>query len=215
MRAMYKLALFDLDGTISDSSPGIFRTLKETFPLVDWPVPGPQALRRFIGPPLWNCLHETLETADRFVVLFRKAYSQKGIFENELYPGIRELFAELRSAGIKLAVVTSKPIIPARAVLDYFGVTELFDYISGADDSDRGGGKEELIFPVLKESGISAEDTVMIGDTKYDASGARKAGTNFIGVLYGFGTKEEMIRENGKLFSETVEGLGELLIDKT
>lgn len=216
MSGAYRLALFDLDGTLSDSSPGIFATLKETFPLVGRPIPGPEVLRKFIGPPLWNSAHELAgmptETADQFVGLFRERYEAKGLFENDLYPGMRKLLESLRKEGVLTGVVTSKPVTPAGAVLKYLKIDALFDYFSAADDSDKGGGKEELIFPVLEQSGVSASQTVMIGDTKFDASGARKAGTNFLGVLYGFGTREEMEREGGKQFTESVEGLGRILL---
>lgn len=218
MKGAYRLAMFDLDGTLSDSSPGIFRTLKETFPRVGWPVPGQETLRKFIGPPLWNCARETIgmppETADRFIAEYKKLYQAIGFRENVLYPGIRQLLERLRSAGVLTAVVTSKPITPTKAVLNYFQIAEQFDFLSAADDTDHGGGKEELIRPVLRQSGLPASEAVMIGDTKYDAAGARKAGTPFIGVLYGFGTRGELEREGGKQFVDSVEELGKKLLVK-
>jgi phosphoglycolate phosphatase len=214
----YRLAMFDLDGTLSNSAPGIFYSLKETFPKVDWPVPGPETLRRFIGPPLWNCLQDLLgmpaATADQFVRFYRDSYNSEGFCRNELYPGIRDLLSDLRKAGILTAVVTSKPVTPAKAVLNYFKITDLFDFFSAENDSDHGGGKEALIRPVLLQSGIPASQAVMIGDTKYDAAGARRAGTEFLGVLYGFGTREEIEREGGTRFAQTVGDLGKILLAK-
>ncbi|QAT48313.1 HAD family hydrolase [Caproiciproducens sp. NJN-50] len=213
------LILFDLDGTLTDSGPGITNGLREAFRHVGWPVPGPQVLRRFIGPPLLNMLKElfprmTEKTTAELIGDYRRYYAERGAFENEVYPGIFDLLDELRLGGAKLAVVTSKPATPTKRILDYFGLSPHFDYVSAESDSDRGSGKEFLIRPALEHFGVPASRAVMIGDTKYDAAGARRAGTNFVGVLYGFGTREEMEREGGEHFSRTVEDLRGFLIDK-
>ncbi len=219
MKLRYDLALFDLDGTLTNSSHGIMNGLRAGFRHVGMPVPGSGTLRRFIGPPLLNMLAElypqmTRETAAEFVKAYRRYYARQGAFENEVYPGIPQLLAELRRSGRKLAVVTSKPTTPTRRILDHFGLTEKFDFISAADDSETGRGKEYLIRPALVHCGVPAGRTVMIGDTKYDASGARNAGTAFIGVLYGFGSREEMEREGAKFFTDSVESLSGSLVDK-
>lgn len=219
MSLRYDLALFDLDGTLTDSGPGITNGLKEAFRHVGWPIPGPRVLRRFIGPPLLNILSELYpgmpgETTAELVAFYRRYYAERGAFENEVYPGIFDLLGELRLDGAKLAVATSKPATPTKRVLDYFDLSSHFDYVSAESDSDHGRGKEFLIRPALEHFGVPASRAVMIGDTKYDAAGARAAGTNFVGVLYGFGTREEMEREGGENFVETVEDLRGFLIDK-
>lgn len=217
MKFRYKIMMFDLDGTLSDSSPGVIKSLLKGFHAVGYKEPTPEELRGFIGPPLWNHLTEEHgvppETAVRIIEVFRERYERKGAFENDLYPGMMELLRDFSREGGHLAVVTSKPETPAKAVLEYLGIREFFEFVSAADDSDHGSGKEELIFPVLKKSGVAPEDAVMIGDTRYDASGAANAGVNFIGVLYGFGSREEMEREGGTVFAESVAQLRELLID--
>lgn len=218
MKLKYRAALFDLDGTLTDSGQGIINSLKATFPLVDWPVPPPDVLKKFIGPPLFNCLKRETnmpdEKADRFVTLYRKRYTERGAFENSVYPGILRLLEDLRGAGMKLAVATSKPVTPAKIVLDYFDLTRRFDTIAAEDDSEHGGGKEWLIRNALEELKLSPEEAVMIGDTKYDAAGARNAGTDFIGALYGFGTEESMRAEGAQKFTPTVEGLRDFLLDR-
>lgn len=216
----YDLALFDLDGTLTDSGTGIVNTLKQVLRDVGCPIPGPEVLRRFIGPPLRNILPEvygpmTEERTNEIVSRFRTLYDTSGVYENGVYPGIPELLEELRGRGLLLAVATSKPTHAAGLVLDHFGLSPRFDYISTADESDAGGGKEELILPVLRKSGVPAPRAVMIGDTKYDAAGARKAGTDFVGALYGFGTREELEREGAVDFAASVAELREFLIDKT
>lgn len=219
MSLRYDLALFDLDGTLTDSAPGILGTLKAALRASGLPVPGPRVLRRFIGPPLRNMLHEvygdvTEEKTDEIVSRFRAIYDTAGVYENGVYPGIPELLEELRGRGLLLAVATSKPAYPAGLVLGRFGLAPRFDYVSAADESDASGGKEELILPVLKKSGVPPRRAVMIGDTKYDASGARKAGTDFVGALYGFGTREELEREGCLKFAASVGELRKFLIDK-
>lgn len=217
MKFRYQMMMFDLDGTLSDSSPGIYKSLLKGFRAAGYKEPTPQELRGFVGPPLWNHLTEDHgvppETAQQIIEVFRQRYGEKGAFENDLYPGMLELLRDFRREGGRLAVVTSKPRTPANAVLRYLGVTDYFEFISAADESDHGGGKEELIRPVLEKSGVAAKDAVMIGDTRYDASGAANAGVNFIGVLYGFGFREEMEREGGRTFAKSVEELRQILID--
>jgi phosphoglycolate phosphatase len=220
MKCRYDLVLFDLDGTLTDSARGINNGQCEAFRKVGWPVPSEKVLRTFIGPPFGNILRKMYpempeETIAQMIRYYREYYSRKGAYENSVYPGIFELLSELKKSGAKLAVATSKPITQAKRVLDYFELSAWFDYISAESDSEYGGGKELLILPVLEHFGISASHAVMVGDTKYDAAGARKAGTNFVGVLYGFGTREEMEHEGAFNFVQTVSQLGEFLIDKS
>lgn len=219
MKSRFDLVLFDLDGTLTDSSPGIIGGLTKAFRHVGWPVPDRKILRKFIGPPLYNILGQLFpempkQTVDELVDWYRGYYATQGAFENEVYPGIFGLLAELRKSGARLAVATSKPATPTGHVLDHFDLTRRFDYVSAESDSDYGGGKEKLILPILQKAGVPASRAVMVGDTKYDAAGARNAGTRFVGVLYGFGTREEMEQEGGKTFAASVPELRRFLFDK-
>lgn len=217
MKSKYELVLFDLDGTLTNSGRGITNSLKIAFNEMGKPVPGMDILRRFIGPPMWDgftsICHMPPEEAVIAIKYFRKVYNVRGIFENEVYEGIPELLADLLSAGALLAVATSKPVTQAHTVLDHYNLNKYFKYVSAEDNSEHGGGKEKLIARALKESGVPAEKAVMIGDTKFDAAGARKAGTCFIGALYGFGTKEEMVREGAEKFVKSPAELEKILID--
>lgn len=218
MKCKYRLVFFDLDGTLTNSGPGIIDCVRRTIRHMNCPELPLDTLRRFIGPPTWNGFRmfcglspEDTRTA---VAYFRRIYDAEGVFNNSVYDGIPELLDGLREAGAKLAVATSKPHPMAHKVLDHYGLAPKFDYISSADESDQGDGKEKLILPVLHGTGVFPEDAVMIGDTKYDAAGARRAGVDFLGVLYGFGTEEEMRREGAVDFSRTVDGLYGKLLDK-
>jgi len=218
MKNRYDLVLFDLDGTLTDSARGINNGQCAAFRHVGWPVPSPAVLRTFIGPPFGNIIRQTYpdmpeETVQELMQYYREYYNRQGAYENSVYPGICGLLTQLRKNGLKLAVATSKPMTPAKQVLDYFELSSRFDYISAESDSDFGRGKETLILPVLEHFHVPASRAVMVGDTKYDAAGARKAGIDFVGVLYGFGTREEMEREGAVNFVETVSALGKFLID--
>lgn len=218
MRSKYRLVLFDLDGTLTDSGPGILDCVRRTIRYMGCPELPEETLRKFIGPPTFYSYSTFCglppEKAEKAVRYFRGIYAAEGAFNNSVYDGIPELLEDLRSAGAVLAVATSKPGSQARSVLDHFGLTGKFDFVSAADESDKDSGKEKLILRVLRESGILPGGAVMIGDTKYDAAGARRAGVDFIGVLYGFGTEEEMRREGGREFARTVDSLGGMLLDK-
>lgn len=218
MSLKYPFIIFDLDGTLTDSGAGIIHSVQKTLNQMDWQVPGTEILRRFIGPPLWTsfthfCAMEPKQ-ANQAVEYFHEIYNSTGIFENKVYEGIPQLLTELQKSGACLAVATSKPRTASDVVLEHFHLKPFFKYISAEDDSERGGGKEARISQVLEESGFPADRAVMIGDTKFDAAGACKSGTNFIGVLYGFGTKEEMQNESGTQFAENPAQLAKMLIDK-
>ncbi len=216
MRPEYPLAIFDLDGTLTDSGPGIIGSVRKTLSALGRPIPPADILRRFIGPPTWSsfrvlCSMSPAE-ADGAVRVFRGIYAAGGVFESSVYPGIPALLDGLRAAGAKLAVATSKPGSQAERVLEHFDLARRFDLLSAADETDRSGGKEELIRPALRKLGFPAREAVMIGDTKFDASGAGKAGVAFIGVLYGFGTREEIRRAGGRVFARTVPQLSAMLL---
>lgn len=217
MRAKYDFALFDLDGTLTDSGPGVTGCVRFALEHMERPVPPPETLRRFIGPPLFDSFSKLCgmngQEAEQAIRLYRENYKNGGIYNNSVYDGIPETLEALRNAGLRLAVATSKPESMARVVLGHFDLEKYFDFISAADESDRSGGKEHLILPVLERAKCEPCRAVMVGDTKFDAAGARKAGTGFVGVLYGFGTEEEMRGEGAESFAHTPDGIARILVD--
>jgi len=216
MKPIYDLILFDLDGTLTDSAPGIFGSVKETLLRMKFPIPEPEELRRFIGPPLWysfvNFCGMTDEQANQAVEYYRETYNVSGAFKNLPYPHVFELLDALKDAGATLGVATSKPDDITYRVLEYFKLSPYFTYVAAPDESEHSGQKSILINSALRDCRVSASRTVMIGDTHFDAVGAREAGTSFIGVLYGFGTQAEMEAEGGKVFAHDFTELKNLLL---
>ena len=219
MKSIYDLILFDLDGTLTDSEPGIVGSVKKALIRMHLPIPPQKTLLKFIGPPLWysfvNFCGMTSEQAEQAVIFYRETYNVTGAFQNLPYPHVIELLDDLKATGVPLAVATSKPDDIARPVLDYFKLTPYFDYISAPDEKEHSSNKKELILSALKFCKVPKERTVMIGDTHYDAIGAREAETNFIGVLYGFGTQAEMEQEGASHFAENLEELKTLLLSNS
>ncbi len=216
MTPIYDLILFDLDGTLTDSAPGIFGSVKDALTRMDFPIPEPNVLRKFIGPPLWysfvNFCGMTNEQAEQAVEYYRESYNVSGAFKNVPYPHIFELLDDLKEAGATLAVATSKPDNIAYRVLDYFKLSPYFSHVFAPDELEHTGRKSILIESALQVCQVPANRTVMIGDTQFDTVGAREAGTNFIGVLYGFGTQAEMEQEGGNIFARDVTELKSLLL---
>lgn len=209
------LILFDLDGTLTDSEPGITGCAARALKKMGFPVPPQETLRKFIGPPLWasfvNYCGLTAEQAEKAVVLYRETYNVTGAFQNAPYPGILPLLEELKEKRIPMAVATSKPENIARPVLDHFHLTPFFDFIAAPDENEHSSNKGTLIRAALTACRAVPGQAVMVGDTRFDAAGAREAGTRFIGVLYGFGTREEMEREGASLFAKDIPSLKALL----
>jgi phosphoglycolate phosphatase len=216
MKSIYDLILFDLDGTLTNSEPGIFSSVKKALASMNFPIPDDQTLRRFIGPPLWYSFVTfcgmTGEQAEQAVDHYRETYNVTGAFLNLPYPHIVELLDKLKSTGVKLAVATSKPDNIAGPVLDYFHLTPYFEFIAAPDEKEHSSNKDALILSAVNACNVPKDRTVMIGDTHFDVIGAREAGVDFIGVLYGFGTQAEMEQEGGKVFARDIAELEELLI---
>lgn len=217
MTARYDVVLFDLDGTLTDSGPGVTGCVRMALEHMGRPVPPPETLRRFVGPPLFESFTKLCgmapQDADTAIGLFRERYNTEGVYDNAVYPGIPEALAALREAGARNAVATSKPASMAKVVLEHFGLLQYFDFVSAADESDRGGGKETLILPVLEKTGCAPARAVMVGDTKFDAAGSRNAGVDFLGVLYGFGTEDEMRREGAQRFAHSPADIARMLAE--
>lgn len=216
MKSIYDMVLFDLDGTLTDSEPGIVGAVKETLTRMNLPIPKQEILRKFIGPPLWysfvNFCGMTDRQSEQATQFYRETYNVRGAFQNFPYPGIPEFLDVLKSTGVPLAVATSKPDNIARPVLDYFKLTQYFTHISAPDENEHDSNKKELILSGLNACHVAPERAVMIGDTHFDATGAREAGTSFIGVLYGFGTRAEMEQEGASHFAKDIPDLKRMLL---
>ncbi|MDO4616261.1 MAG: HAD-IA family hydrolase [Lachnospiraceae bacterium] len=211
---MAELILFDLDGTLTDSGPGIINCVKYAFEKLNFTDYDEETLRSFVGPPLSYRFQEVLQCSEEealhAVALYRERYTDTGIWENSVYEGIPEVLTLLRCAGKKLAVATSKPQAMAERVLERFELSEYFDVICGSKADGKKAEKTEILREVLAASGFEdrKDQVLLIGDTKYDVLGAKAVGIDCVGVSYGYGTSEEL-EESGAV--KVVNTAGELV----
>lgn len=213
----YDIALFDLDGTISASAEGIRYCLEKTLDVMDKPHPDLSDYSKFIGPPLLNTFQKlcglSAQEAQQAVEIYVKLYDVDGLRMNALFEGIEETLDECKKNGIRLAVCSSKHEAIATQVVELLKVDKYFDKICGSTIDGSRKEKEELIPYALSKLNASESDrVVMIGDTKFDAIGAKKCNVDFIGVTYGYGTHEDMVNAGAEVFAETPHNLQKYLI---
>lgn len=212
----YTHLFLDLDGTLSDSAPGIVRSAQYALEAFGIHVDNLDDLLCFVGPPLEESFQEfyhlTPSQADEAVKVYRRRYEKIGVYENALYPGIPQFLDKARQAGKVLMVATSKPQRMADLVLSHFGIADRFAFVGGREDSSR-RMKEEVIRYVMKENGLTrTEDIVMIGDRKHDVLGAKAVGLDSVGVLYGYGSRDEFQAAGATYIVDTLKELEELLL---
>lgn len=195
----FKLAIFDLDGTLMNTSPGIFATANATVQQLGLePVHDPKQLSKFIGPPITQCFVKVYDMdpslIDQAVVLYRKEYNERGMFNACVYDHMVETLQVLKKQGYLLAVGTLKYELLAAQMLEHFGLASYFDSIRGADASSS-LSKADIVQNVLDDLGVAKEDAVLIGDTTHDQKGAAESGVAFIAVDWGFGFPKGMQKE--------------------
>jgi phosphoglycolate phosphatase len=191
-----QLVLFDLDGTLIDSEVGITTSMAHALREVGAEVPAPEVLRRWIGPPLRTSFPSVLGDDEGLVDLavthYLERFRQTGWREHSVYPGIAELVAGLAQRGARLAVVTSKIIEQARRIVDHLPFGHHFDAVYGPGPETRTSEKAALVATAVSDLGAHAGRITMIGDRRFDIEGARANAVRSIGVLWGFGTREEL-----------------------
>ncbi len=198
MTGLKQYLLFDLDGTLTDPMVGITSSVQYALEKFGIYVRYLKELIPFIGPPLSDSFEEfygfSKEDAEKAVQYYREYYAPKGIFENEVYPYIPEMLASLTEAGFTLLVATSKPTVFAKQILKHFGLSDYFSFVGGSELDGVRKTKAEVIDYVLKMCGVKAKEAIMIGDRKHDIEGAKTCGVESVGVLYGYGEKEELLK---------------------
>lgn len=190
-----KALLFDLDGTLTNSGPGITRCVEHALKHFGIPVPGQDVLNRFVGPPLMESFshfcHMSPEQCKEAVRVYRERYVPIGMFENELYPNVERTLEELRRRGYFLAVATSKPKHLAVKVLEYFDLQRRLDLIEGPTGEKE--SKADVIRNALAHiSPGHPDEVIMIGDTIFDKRGAKETGLRFVACTYGYGLPEDL-----------------------
>lgn len=211
----YDTLLFDLDGTLTDSQEGILNCIRFATEKMGFDMP--EDTQKFLGPPLYQSFAEFLgmneEQVNEAVRIFRERYSTIGLFENRVYDGIPEMLQRLKDGGMRLMVATSKPRDYAVRILERFGLLRFFEVVGGACLDGTRNNKNEVIEYVLAESGISDRSGVlMIGDRKQDVLGAHKTGLKCLGVLWGYGSQEELSDAGSDYIAKTPDEAADMLL---
>lgn len=208
---------FDLDGTLTDPAEGICGCIRYALEKDGRPVGPLESYYPWIGPPLEYSFREFAgaDEADvpKLVSYYRERFSTVGLFENRVYPGIAEMLAALKKAGAHMAIATGKPTVYTERILEHFGLRQYFDCVCGITLGVKPETKAEVIARGMKHMGIKDPSRcVMIGDRKHDVQGAKECGMACIGVLYGFGSREELHNAGADCVMETVSALFKMIL---
>ncbi|MBR2419854.1 MAG: HAD family hydrolase [Rikenellaceae bacterium] len=212
----YDWLLFDLDGTLTDPFEGITRSVEYALNAFGIEVEDRRVLAPFIGPPLVESLTErysfTMEDAVAAVAKYREYFAVKGLYENELFDGIPELLSDCRKAGYKISMATSKPTHYARIIAEHFDIARYFDAIHGSSLDGTRITKSSVVAEAVAEEHLDPSRALMIGDRRHDVEGAGEHGIRTVGVLYGYGSREEHEAAGAAYIVNDLDELRELLI---
>jgi len=220
---MRPAVLFDLDGTLTDSSLGIFRCFRHAFARLaetggpDVALPADDAELRFIvGPPLRQSFARFAGEGhnETLMAFYLERYSPIGAFENRVYDGVVAALDLLRDAGARLFVATSKNEADARAIVAHFGLIDRFESVNGARLDGSRALKRELISDILAAHGLAADNAAMIGDREFDMIGARQTGLRGIGALWGYGDAQELTTAGAEALAQTPVDAAELALKR-
>ena len=205
----YKNIIFDLDGTITDSKPGIVKGVQYALRCYGVDEPDLDKLTSFVGPPLYksfmNYLGCSEDEAKEAVECYREYYAETGLYENALYDGIEAFLYALKEKGYRLLIASSKPRIYVKRILSYFRVMRYFDIVEGSELDSKRTDKAELLSYVLAKWDLKADECVMVGDRKHDILGAKANGMDSIAVGYGYGSEDELSKAGPTYFFPTIE----------
>ncbi len=212
----YQTVVFDFDGTIADTAQGIFESVQYAMRKLELPPASEQTLRRFIGPPLPFSFREFVglsdEAADRAVLYYRENYGSEGKFKLRFYDGIPELLRYLRGLGVRTCLASAKPDRFIQEILDHFNAREWFDCAQGMPMAEQSSDKSGVILDVMNRDGaVDRRRVLMVGDTKYDMRGAKEIGVDALGVLYGYGSRAELLESGADYIVRTAEEIAEIV----
>lgn len=214
----WPIVLFDLDGTLTDPAIGICRSIQYALEKDGRSVGPLESYHPWIGPPLlWSFqtfAGASSEEALRLMGYYRERFSTVGLYENKVYPGIPELLRELKENGAGIAVATGKPTVFSKQILEHFDLAQYIDYISGISLDHEPTNKCENILRALSVLGAKEKRAaVMVGDRDQDANGAKMAEIDFIGVLYGYGDRSELVGAGAPMIANDIPELRRILLD--
>lgn len=215
----YRYILFDLDGTLTQSGPGIMNSVRYALKKMGFPELPEETLRKFVGPPLADSMMRysrmTREQAAQAIVCYREYYTAKGMFENTLYPGVEKMLRDLKEGGRVLALSTSKPELFAGQILEHFHISAYFTAVCGASMDEKRVEKAEIIACTLEALGIGGrekQDVLMVGDREHDVFGARQNRLDCLGVLYGYGSRAELAEAGARYIAQTAQDAARMIL---
>lgn len=193
----YQYIFFDLDGTLTDSGIGISNSVKYALRKLGYPVEEERVMTEFVGPPLWKSFqmfcNMTKEEAEHAVDVYREYFSVTGLFENEVYDGIRPMLEALKAKGYKMAIATSKPEIYSVQIIKHFQLDSYFEFVAGSTMDGSRVAKADVIRHAMDSLGLDdASKILMAGDREHDVLGAKQLGMDCVGVLWGYGSEDEL-----------------------
>jgi len=196
----YSCILFDLDGTIVDSAPGITATLAYTFEQLGLPIPTPSELMKYVGPPLLDSFrdyaHFTPEQSAEALVIYREKYLNVGAYDATQFPGVGLVLKAIHESALPMSLATSKPELPATLILEHFNLANYFDIITGASEDEVRSAKSDVVAEALlrlKAMGADVSRPVLVGDREHDVLGAAANDVPTIFVEWGYGSVAEQV----------------------
>jgi len=213
---LYDTVLFDLDGTLTNPKKGITKSVQ--YALSAFGITSkPDELVSFIGPPLRDSFKQsykmTQKDIEKAITKYREYYTAKGIFDNKLYAGVVDMIEKLKMNNKTLILATSKPTVFANQILKHFELDKYFDFVSGSELDGSRDAKAEVIDHALKSMNLKpTQSMVMVGDRKHDIIGAKAHRLKSIGVLYGYGSKQELQNAGADIIVNSIEELKNMLV---
>lgn len=209
--------LFDLDGTLTDPKPGITRCIQHALETLGMEPPSADDLEWCIGPPLAKSFAQLLDTDDAALIdqalaLYRERFAEVGLYENSVYAGIPDTLASLQAEGFRLFLATAKPRIFAERILDHFQLSPYFEVAFGSELGGQLTDKPSLVRHILNSMELSPENTMIIGDRKYDLLGGQANGVHTGAVTYGYGSHEELQQAGAKVWFHAPADISQTLL---
>ena len=212
--------LFDLDGTLTDPKNGIFRCIQYALDQLGATSPEVDRLDWCIGPPLKNSFSRLLNTKDGTILdqalfYYRKRFSERGMFENVIYPEVIPSLRRIKTAGIRIFLATSKPTVFAKQIVDYFNLTPFFDAVYGSELNGHLSDKGELVAHILDTESLDPKMSLIVGDRSHDIIGGKKNCIMTVAVSYGYGSREELIASKPDFICDTISDLAAFIESET